>query len=453
MYKIKYRSSDEMKDSGVEWLGMVPKEWNVFRSKNIWKKEKRPVKKEYEIVTAFRDGQVTLRENRRKEGYTIAIKEIGYQGVLKGDLVISAMDAFAGAMGISESNGKCSPVYSVCSPIRPLNGKYYSYLLKEMAQRNYILCLAKGIRERSTDFRYSEFATTFLTYPPTLEQQKIANYLDIKTAQFDSIISKKELLIKKLEEAKKSLISEVVTGKVKIVNGKMVPRQPQEMKDSGVEWLGMIPKNWVITKVKYYYDVQLGKMLQPNKKSKRDTLEKYICTINVDWDSLRLDLVKEMWFSNTERAKYLVKNGDLIVNEGGDAGKASIVTNTNNNLYIQNAVHRVRAKKLYTVKYLYYWLFVLKSNKYIDLLCNKATIMHFTNEKFNELLLPLPKGEEDLSLTKYLDDKVSYINDVIKKTTELIQKLKQAKQSLISEAVTGKIDLRDWEIIEEGGIQ
>ena len=217
-YELVERKKEEMKDSGVEWLGLVPTEWKIYRSKYLWKKEKREVKEEYGVVTAFRDGEVTLRENRRTEGFTFAIKEIGYQGVLKGDLVISAMDAFAGAMGISDSEGKCSPVYSVCSPVKELEPQYYNYLLKEMSQKGYILSLAKGIRERSTDFRYSEFANTFLLYPNIEEQKIIANYLFEKVIFINNFIITINNQIEKLKEAKQSLISEAVTGKIEILD-------------------------------------------------------------------------------------------------------------------------------------------------------------------------------------------------------------------------------------------
>ena len=105
-----------LKDSGVEWIGQVPEHWDVQRSKFIFKKIERKVNEEDQIVTCFRDGQVTLRANRRTEGFTNALKEHGYQGIRKGDLVIHAMDAFAGAIGISDSDGKATPVYSVCLP-------------------------------------------------------------------------------------------------------------------------------------------------------------------------------------------------------------------------------------------------------------------------------------------------------------------------------------------------
>jgi type I restriction enzyme S subunit len=106
------------------------------------------------------------------------------------------------------------------------------------------------------------------------EQRKIANFLDIKTAQFDSIIAKKEQLITKLEEAKKSLISEVVTGKVKIVDGQLVPRPPEEMKDSGVEWLGMIPNEWSLPKLKYH-SVRITQGPNPNYEKNIPTSERF----------------------------------------------------------------------------------------------------------------------------------------------------------------------------------
>ncbi|WP_267779915.1 restriction endonuclease subunit S, partial [Vibrio cholerae] len=105
-----------MKDSGVDWIGKIPEHWEVRRAKYIFKKENRPVSLEDDVVTCFRDGQVTLRTNRRTEGFTFATKEHGYQGIRKGDLVIHAMDAFAGAIGVSDSDGKSSPVYSACTP-------------------------------------------------------------------------------------------------------------------------------------------------------------------------------------------------------------------------------------------------------------------------------------------------------------------------------------------------
>ena len=206
-----------LKDSGVEWIGQVPEHWDVQRSKFIFKKIERKVNEEDQIVTCFRDGQVTLRANRRTEGFTNALKEHGYQGIRKGDLVIHAMDAFAGAIGISDSDGKATPVYSVCLPHdkQKIDVYFYAYYLRNLALSGFISSLAKGIRERSTDFRYADFAELLLPIPPYLEQQKIADYLDKQTSKIDRAIALKTAHIEKLKEYKSVLINDAVTGKVR----------------------------------------------------------------------------------------------------------------------------------------------------------------------------------------------------------------------------------------------
>ena len=106
----------DYKDSGVEWLGAVPAHWEMERGKWLFRKMDRPVREADEVVTCFRDGVVTLRKNRRVRGFTESLQEIGYQGIRRGDLVIHGMDAFAGAIGVADSDGKGTPVYLVCAP-------------------------------------------------------------------------------------------------------------------------------------------------------------------------------------------------------------------------------------------------------------------------------------------------------------------------------------------------
>jgi len=149
---------EKYKDSGAYYIPEIPESWEMKKAKWLFREEKRPVRKEDDIITCFRDGQVTLRKNRRTEGFTNATQENGYQGIRKGDLVIHNMDAFAGAIGVSDSDGKSTPVYAVCTPKREgINPFFYAYLLRNLAYSGFILSLAKGIRERSTDFRFADF--------------------------------------------------------------------------------------------------------------------------------------------------------------------------------------------------------------------------------------------------------------------------------------------------------
>lgn len=207
-----------MKDSGVDWIGKIPEHWEVRRAKYIFKKENRPVRLEDDVVTCFRDGQVTLRTNRRTEGFTFATKEHGYQGIRKGDLVIHAMDAFAGAIGVSDSDGKSSPVYSACTPVTgvKVNPKYYALYLRNLALGGFIESLAKGIRERSTDFRYKDFSELFFPLPDIETQNKVVLEIEKSHQEIDGGISVLTKQIEKIKEYKTTLINSAVTGKIKI---------------------------------------------------------------------------------------------------------------------------------------------------------------------------------------------------------------------------------------------
>ena len=209
-----------MKDSGVKWIGMIPEHWDLLRAKNIFERQFRTVRDCDEVVTCFRDGQVTLRKNRRIEGFTESLKEIGYQGIRKGDLVIHQMDAFAGSIGVSDSDGKGTPVYICCLPkdSKNVNVYFYAYLLREMARSGFIKSLYRGIRERSSDFRFDTFAVQWLPLVPIEEQQEIVNYIEAKVANINQLCQAERSQIEKLKEYKQRLISDVVTGKVKVTN-------------------------------------------------------------------------------------------------------------------------------------------------------------------------------------------------------------------------------------------
>jgi type I restriction enzyme S subunit len=205
-------------DSCISWIGSIPKHWDILRAKYLYKKENRPVLPEYETVTCFRDGTVTLRKNRRLTGFTESVQENGYQGVYPGDLVIHVMDAFAGAIGVSDSEGKCTPVYSICSSKRDLNNEYYAYVLRKMAYSGFIQSLYRGIRERSSDFRFDVFADQYLPVPPRIEQDAIVAYLKHTCGQLEEMIAALENEITLVQELHKKTIHDVVTGKVDVRN-------------------------------------------------------------------------------------------------------------------------------------------------------------------------------------------------------------------------------------------
>jgi putative type I site-specific restriction-modification system, S subunit len=206
----------KLKQSGVSWIGEIPEHWEVKRAKNMFIRMAREVRDEDAVITCFRDGQVTLRKNRRVDGFTESLKEIGYQGIRKGDLVIHQMDAFAGSIGVSDSDGKGTPVYICLQPKGDCSNNYYMYLLREMARTGFIKSLYRGIRERSSDFRYETFAKLFLPIPPLPEQRAIVSYIEAQTANIDKLINAYQQQVERIKELKQRLISDAVTGKINV---------------------------------------------------------------------------------------------------------------------------------------------------------------------------------------------------------------------------------------------
>lgn len=210
----------------------------------------------------------------------------------------------------------------------------------------------------------------------------------------------------------------------------------REMKDSGIAWVGEIPKEWNISKVGYFFDIQLGKMLQPIRQNASDSLEKYLCAANVGGNRLRLFSLKEMWFSPAEKKALKVEKGDMLVVEGGDVASCDIITEDIEPIYFQNSIHRVRPLGNYDIRILKYWLWLAKGIGHIDLICNKATIAHFSKEKFIALsfiVIPLPDQHR---IAAFLDRKCAEIDSVIADTQKTIEEYKALKQSIITEAVT-----------------
>lgn len=204
----------EMRDSGVQWIGMMPTHWDCQRGKYVLRYVQKPVRDDDGVITCFRDGEVTLRSNRREEGFTMADKEIGYQGIDVGDLVVHGMDGFAGSIGISDSRGKASPVLNVLDTEQ--NKRYIMYYLRSMAYNDVFVALATGIRVRSCDLRWNKLAELLYPMPPVEEQQAIVEHIDSVLERTNAIIADKKQQIETIEEYKKALIFEYVTGKKEV---------------------------------------------------------------------------------------------------------------------------------------------------------------------------------------------------------------------------------------------
>lgn len=213
-----------------------------------------------------------------------------------------------------------------------------------------------------------------------------------------------------------------------------------EYKDSKIKWLDLLPAHWGSTKIKFYYDIQLGKMLQPQPLSQNDEEVEYLKALNVQWERVIFDDLPKMWASPKDKKKYAVQNGDLLICEGGEVGRTALLEGIEGDCIIQNALHRVRGTEKANINYLKYLMRHIADAGWFDILCNKSTIAHLTGEKLDALELPLPYPEEQQVIAHFLDDKTAQIDGLIAKKEALLARLAEKRTALISQAVTKGLD-------------
>lgn len=416
---------DSYKDSGIEWLGEIPSHWKVQRAKTIFNRHKRAVRPTDEVVTCFRDGQVTLRSNRRTEGFTNALKEFGYQGVRKGDLVVHQMDAFAGSIGVSDSDGKSTPVYSVCTTRNPQHSEmYYAYLLRTMAQKKYIESLSRGIRERSTAFGYDVMGELWLPIPTPDEQMTIVDYINKETAKIDEAIAQQQRMIDLLNERKQIIITHAVTRGLN-------PDVP--LRDSGIDWLGQIPAHWKVMRVKYLLKEENIRSL--NGKEEPLSMSQIYGLI----PTKDMEVVPNL--ASSYIGAKIVKPGNLVFNKLKAHLGVFNVSNYEGLVSPDYAVYSALENS--NVKFLEY---VFKTNKcigeFIKLITGVGAGLSrlYTPDLFS-IYVALPPLEEQEEIMQYIDTQTSNIRSAIFQRQELISFLQERKRIIINEVVTGKVKI------------
>ncbi len=438
---------ERYKESNIAWLGSIPEHWEIDRAKNMFEKQNRPVKEEYDTITCFRDGVVTLRKNRRTTGFTESLKEIGYQGIHKGDLVIHQMDAFAGAIGVSDSNGKSTPVYSVCTSIGNYNNYYYAHLVRQMARNGFIQSLYRGIRERSSDFRFETFASQYLPIPPKSEQEQIVRYLDWKVALAEKFITDKRKQIELLKEYRQAEINKAVTCGL---------NPDVAMRDSGVEWIGTIPEHW--TRHRFSQIFKFSKGLNITKQDLSDDLNGYPCVnygeihskygFEVNPEIHKLKYVSYTDIRISEKSK--LNKGDFIfADTSEDISGAGNFTYYNSTVDAYAGYHTILLKpSLQNINYRYlaYSIDGLFVRSQIRNKVNGIKVYSITKQILKDVSLLLPSESEQQQIVEYLDTISARVKKAISDIEQQIKLVAEYKTTLISDVVTGKVDVRYIEV-------
>lgn len=427
-----------MKDSGIEWIGEIPEEWEVKRIQwgltEVIKKND-PIKAK-NILSLTKDKGVIPYEDKGNLGNKSKTNLADYKLAYRNSIVMNSMNVIIGSVGLSDYFGCVSPVYYVFKAEINNDIRFFNYIFQMPVFQSVLKKYANGILEIRLRVSSNDVLKRNIPFPNYKEQIKISNYLDKRTKQIEEIKNSISKEIENLENYKKSVITEAVTkGLDKNV----------EMKDSGIEWIGEIPKHWKISKIKQQYKVTLGKMIQTEKRTNNDTLENYLSSINIKWGKVDTSVLKKMWFSKKEKDIYSLNNGDILISEGGLAGTTSIYNNEFYPCYIQNAVNRVTSKENSINKFLFYWMYFVYHVGYIESICNKATIQHYTKEKVESTPLIYMSIEDQRLIVNYLDKKTNLIDDSITAKQKQLETLEEYKKSLIYEYVTGKKEVKDGE--------
>ena len=411
----------KMKDSSIEWIGEIPEGWSIARGKHILTLLQRTVFPTDGVITCFRDGEVTLRSNRREDGFTVSLKEIGYQGIEPGDLVVHGMDGFAGSIGISDSRGKSSPVLVVLDSSQ--DKKYLMYYLRSMAYNNVFLALSTGIRVRSCDLKWNKLADLLYLVPPIVEQHKLVSFLDEKCSEIDAMLSKTRASIEEYKKLKQAVITQAVTKGV---------RGEREMKDSGVEWIGEIPKEWDILNL-----VAHTSMLTP-MRDRPENLDGPIPWIRIeDFDGKYISSSKASLGVSKETVQSMNLKiypvGTILCTSSCIMGKCAIVSRelVSNQRFIGIIPDQNTCEN-----FLYYLM--LSNSERMNYLATGALQANLSRSSFEHLKVQFPSYQEQKEIADYLDAKCAEIDRLIAKKEQLVKELESYKKSLIYEVVTGK---------------
>lgn len=406
----------EMKDSGIEWIGKAPAKWNYVRGKYILKYVQKPVKINDGVITCFRNGEVTLRSNRREEGFTMANKEIGYQGVDVGDLVVHGMDGFAGAIGISDSRGKASPVLNVLDSTE--NKRYVMYYLRSMAYGEVFSALATGIRVRSCDLRWNKLSELMYPVPPLDEQQNIVFFLDNKCSKIDTIVADIQKEIEILEQYKRSVITEAVTKGL---------NPDAETKKSTIFYMAPYNSEWHLSKIGY----ECTKLARPFSPADMPLL----CTNKGKVSPRPSDMTGKM--VSEDNAMQGIHKGDIAIH-GMDTWHGAIAMSEYDGK-ITRVVHVCDSKQ--DKRFIVYYLQQLAFNDVYKLISFgiRGNTSDFRSwDKVKDIYIALPDIDEQQKISDFLDLECRRVEDIVSEKKKQLDVLDAYKKSLIYEYVTGK---------------
>lgn len=427
----------EYKDSGVEWIGEIPLGWEIQKIKYLFtlrnERNYLPME-EVRLLSLYTELGVLPHDELEKTTGNKAVTVEEYKKVYKDDIVVNIILCWMGAIGVSNYDGVTSPAYDIYQPTSSLiDSRYYHHLFRTPMFSGACYKVGRGIMAMRWRTYSDEFKSLKVPLPPLCEQKKILDYLDHKTSALDTLIADKQKLIDLLKEKRQVIISEAVTKGLD---------KTTKLKDSGIEWIGEIPEGWAMSKIKYVTSkVGSGKTPRGGNEVYVNEGIIFIRSQNVYDMGLLLDdvayITDEM---DEELSNTRLEYEDILLNiTGASIGRCCVWKEPNCRANVNQHVCIIRTSKTVLAEYLHLVLVSFVGKTLIDICQSGANRQGLNFEEIANFYFPLPTAYEQSEIVSYLDQKTSAIDTLITDITTQIDKLKEYRQSVIRETVTGKV--------------
>lgn len=418
---------ENYKDSGLEWLGIVPEHWEIDK-----------LKYQFGLVTAPSESSNKIGlENIESATGRFIKTDSDFEGngiaFLPNDIVYGKLRPYLQKVWLAEFSGSAVGDFYV---FRCNEGTYPVYVKYLLLSHNFTVeADGSTYGAKMPRVSYEFVANLKWAMPPLSEQRTIASYIDHKVGQIDALISEKEKVVEDLKAYRSSLITETVT---KGLNKEV------EMKDSGVEWIGKMPATWITVLLKRCATIMTGgtPSTDIDRYWANPTFRWYTPSDFSDDDVVMKDSSRKLdeRAIKEHTAKLFPKNSVLVVGIGATLGKVGISLNEcSTNQQVNAIIFNSTVLPEYGAYYL------LAGKEYMKSQSNAATLPILNQSTMGELQIVVPNIEEQKKIVGFINKKVSVIKESIENLQLQLSDLKSYKSSLITEAVTGKIDLRDWQ--------
>jgi len=422
----------EMKDSGIEWIGEIPADWQINRNKVLFFEinERCDNGSDHTLLSVSEYNGIKPRSEIIEDGEfeTHAVSLDGYKLCKNGDIVMNIMLAWKRATARSDYDGIVSPAYCVYRG-KNINTKYYHYLFRT----DGCSCMFKQYSTGIIDSRLRLYPNVFLSLsslvPPIEEQNAIVEYLDVECSRIDSVIEQTRASVDEYKKLKQAVITQAVTKGI---------RPDRQMKDSGIEWIGDIPTNWEIISLGAITESMRNGYVGPTKDLFFDDGIKYIQSLHIK--DGKIDFSRHEYYVSEEWANVhpKIKENDVLIVQTGDIGNVGLVTKDYDGCNCHALIIATPKTDLIFPKFLTYFLRSTVGKELLLYHKTGALLPHLNSGKIKFADVCVPELSEQHEIVKYLDKEIMKIDELIGKKVELLSQLDSYKKSLIYEYVTGK---------------